>query len=119
MIVCKKCKVSKEKKEFTKDKNHIHGIRYSCKECRNKKSRTRYAADSEFRDKVLKRCKQDNDKMLVRALRNTKELSDSYVIASLRRGTSLTSKDIRKHPELIKAKRQIIKNIRKCRESRI
>jgi len=47
--------------------------------------------------------------------KNIFEISDTYVIAELKRGTTLTTKDIRKFPELIEAKRQTIKNKRLCK----
>jgi len=46
-----------------------------------------------------------------------KELQDNYVISQLTKRSKLTSKDVRKYPELIEAKRLILKTKRLCRTS--
>lgn len=45
------------------------------------------------------------------------ELQDCYVITQITKRSNLTSKEIRNHPELIEAKRIIIKTKRLCRTS--
>lgn len=119
MIICKRCKDPKEKKYFPKDDKNKQGVSATCKPCKNEIRRLRYKNDTTYRNKQKDRQKRYNKDSLKRVSKGIKELSDVYIIASLKRGTDLTTKDIREVPELIKAKRQIIKNIRKCRQSRI
>lgn len=45
------------------------------------------------------------------------ELQDHYVISQITRRSNLKSKDVRKHPELIEAKRLLIKTKRLCKTS--
>jgi hypothetical protein len=45
------------------------------------------------------------------------ELQDNYVISQITKRSNLTSKEVRKYPELIEAKRIIIKTKRLCRTS--
>ena len=95
-----------------KDKRNKDGLQNKCNNCYNEKRRLRYAEDPM---KYRERQKKYNSYALQKATKHIKEISDTYVIAELKRGTSLTTKDIRKFPELIETKRQIIKNKRLCR----
>ena len=45
------------------------------------------------------------------------ELTDNYIAGRLTYNTNLTCSDVRKHPELIEVKRQIIKTKRLCKTS--
>jgi len=94
-----------------KDKRNKDGFQKNCNDCTNKKRRLNYSLNpKKYRD----RQKKYNNYALDKAKKHTKEISDTYVIAELKRGTTLTTKDIRKFPELIETKRQIIKNKRLC-----
>lgn len=60
--------------------------------------------------------KQRNpDKILEKDRRHRDELKDCYVIQKIIRGTELNAQDIRENPELIEAKRLIIKTKRLCK----
>ena len=96
-----------------KDKRNKDGLQNKCNDCFNEKRRERYSLNP---DKYKQRQKKYNSYALQKAKKHIKEISDTYVIAELKRGTSLTTKEIRKFPELIETKRQIIKNKRLCRE---
>lgn len=99
-----------------KDKRNKDGFQNKCNDCLNEKRRERYSFNPE---KYKKRQKKYNSYALKKAKKHIKEISDTYVISELKRGTSLTTEDIRKFPELIEVKRQIIKNKRLCRELKI
>ena len=100
------------KSDFCKDKRNKDGLQATCNDCKNKKRRLKY---SENPQKYREKQKKYNDYALKKAKRHIFEISDTYVIAELKRGTTLTTKDIRKFPELIEAKRQTIKNKRLCK----
>jgi len=110
----KKCECGKE--VTAKDKRNKDGLQKKCNDCYNKKRRLNYSLNPE---KTRKRQKKYNNYALEKAKKNSKEISDVYVIAELKRGTNLVNKDIRQFPELIEAKRQLILNKRLCRELRI
>lgn len=104
-------------KEVTaKDTRLKSGFAKWCNDCLNEKRRLKYSLNP---NKYKERQKKYNDYALEKAKKNIKEISDVYVIAELKRGTDLTSKDIRKFPELIETKRQLILNKRLCRELKI
>lgn len=89
-----------------KDKRNKDGLQNKCNDCLNKIRRQKYAANPEpFRT----RQKKYNNYALQKAKKHISDISDTYVISELKRGTSLTTEDIRKYPELIETKRQIIK----------
>ena len=96
-----------------KDKRNKDGLQAKCSLCYNKIRRLKYASNpTHFRE----RQKKHNAYALEKARKHIKEISDTYVIAELKRGTNLKTVDIREFPELIELKRQIIKNKRLCRK---
>lgn len=58
-----------------------------------------------------------NSKILKKENISRKTLDDNYIIKQIRGTSKLKAKDIRKHPELIEAKRLIIKTKRLCKTS--
>ena len=95
-----------------KDKRNKDGLQKWCNECVNEKRKEKYKENPKpFRD----RQKKYNKYALQKAKKHIQEISDVYVIAELKRGTTLNTKDIKKFPELIETKRQIIKNKRLCK----
>lgn len=98
-----------------KDKRNKDGLQNKCNKCVNSKRRKAYELNpTHYRE----RQKKYNGYALKNAKRNVEILSDFYIIAELKRGTSLTTEDIKKHPELINVKRQIIINKRKVRDEK-
>lgn len=106
----KLCKCGKE--VTAKDNRNKDGLQKRCNNCENEIRRNRYKLNP---NKYKERQKKYNGYALEKAKKHIETISDIYIIAELKRGTDLTTKDIRKHPELIEAKRQIIKNKRLCR----
>ena len=95
-----------------KDKRNKDGLQKKCNSCYNEIRNKRYKANPKpFKE----RQKKYNKYALQKAKKHIQEISDVYVIAELKRGTTLNTKDIKKFPELIEAKRQIIKNKRLCK----
>jgi len=95
-----------------KDKRNKDGYQKRCNDCINDIRRKRYKDNPQkYRD----RQKKYNDYALAKQLNHIATISDVYVISELKRGTNLTTKEIRQFPELIETKRQIIKNKRLCR----
>lgn len=106
----KNCKCGNE--ITLKDKRNKDGFQSKCNSCLNEIRRFRYKENpKQYRDRQKKYKDYANQK----AKRHINTISDTYVISELKRGTNLTSLDIRKHPELIEAKRQLIKNYRLCK----
>jgi hypothetical protein len=95
-----------------KDKRNKDGLQNKCNGCLNDARRLRYSLNP---TKHRQRQKNYSEYANQKAKRHIETISDTYVIAELKRGTGLTTADIRKHPELIEAKRQLIKNYRLCR----
>lgn len=95
-----------------KDKRNKDGYQAKCNECYNENRRLKYKQNPL---KHRERQKKYNNYALEKAKKHIEKISDTYVIAELKRGTDLTTNDIRKHPELIELKRQIIKNKRLCK----
>jgi acetyl-CoA carboxylase beta subunit len=95
-----------------KDKRNKDGLQAKCNDCYNEKRRLVYKDNP---DKFKERQKKYNDYALTKAKKHIETISDTYVIAELKRGTNLTTPEIRNYPELIEAKRQIIKNKRLCK----
>ena len=118
MKTCNRCNKQKEKKYFGKDKRNKDGLQGRCKECVNEVRSIRYKNDSEYREKQKQIQKKYLKQANLRAKKHIEALTDFYLIKSLKRGTNLTTEDIKKHPELIEAKKQIILNQRLCRELR-
>lgn len=114
--ICNKCKEPKELNLFHSDKRNKDGKQATCIMCYNETRNKRYREDSEYRNKQKKRQNKYLKKANLRAKKHIKELSDFYLIKSLKRGTNLTTEEIKKHPELIEAKKQIILNKRLCQE---
>ena len=110
MKVCKKCNLPKE--DFGKDKRAPDGLQRVCNECTNQRRREKYLENPQ---KYREQQKKYNEYALEKAKKHIREISDTYVIAELKRGTTLTTKDIREFPELIELKRQTIKNKRLCK----
>jgi len=96
-----------------KDNRNKDGLQKWCNSCVNERRSLRYK-ENPF--KIRERQKKYNSSALERQKKHIKEISDTYVIAELKRGTNLNSKEIREYPELIEAKRQIIKNKRLCQK---
>lgn len=115
---CKICNVAKPLSDFGKDKRNKDGKQGKCYECRNEIRRTRYSEDEEYRNSQKERQKKYNDYANQNAKKHIANLSDFYIIKEIKRGTNLTTEDVKKHPELIELKRQIIKNKRKCRKQK-
>ncbi len=105
MKICTDCGLPKE--HFPKDKRNKDGLQGRCTECRSKR-----------RKGTHKHNPKNNAYQLRKQLRHIEQLSDVYVIAELKRGTQLTTKDIRKHPELIELKRQVLINKRKIKDEK-
>ncbi|QIG62331.1 hypothetical protein [Tenacibaculum phage JQ] len=116
MKICNYCKEEKENKYFGKDKRNKDGLQGTCRKCCNEKRTERYKNNEAYRNKCKQRIKKYNKKANERAKKHVEQLTDFYLIASLKRGTNLTTEDIKQHPELIQAKKQIILNQRLCRE---
>jgi hypothetical protein len=110
MKTCKTCK--EPNKKFLKDKRTPDGYQTECTECINERRRNKYSKNP---TKYRERQKKYNTYALEKAKKHISETSDTYVIAELKRGTTLNTKDIRKFPELIETKRQTIKNKRLCK----
>lgn len=109
----KLCKCGKE--VTAKDKRNKDGLQKRCNDCENKIRRNRYKLNP---NKYKQRQKKYKEYALNKAKFHSENLTDTYIIAELKRGTDLTTKDIRKYPELIETKRQIIKNKRLCKTSK-
>ena len=120
MKPCSKCKVQKELSAFGKWSKGKDGHRPDCKQCRqiesqqqkanqNARCKARYATDEKYRTKVKERQKRYNPASNTRMKGHIKNYSDTYVIAAIKRGTDLKTKDIRQHPELISAWRETMK----------
>lgn len=107
----KKCECGNQ--VTAKDKRNKDGLQKKCNECYNEIRKLKYDKNPH---KYREYQKRYNSKSLERMKKHIREISDTYVIAELKRGTSLVADDIRKFPELIELKRQIIKNKRLCRK---
>lgn len=112
MKQCYRCGDNKEESCFGKDSRNKDGLQATCNSCVNKRRQELYKQNSQ---KYRERQKKYNDYALEKAKKHIREVSDTYVIAELKRGTTLTAEDIRKIPELIELKRQVIKSKRLCK----
>lgn len=115
MKTCKKCKEEKSIDLFSPDKRNKDGKQSTCRLCCNLIRKEKYKNDNNYRIKQKEHQKKYSVKANERAKLHIKNLSDFYVIKELKRGTDLTTEDVKKYPELIELKRQTIINKRKCR----
>jgi hypothetical protein len=113
--ICNKCLNNKSLSEFGNDKRNKDGKQGRCYSCCNDVRNMKYLKCNHYRDKERKRQKKYSKSSLERAKKHIKNLSDFYIIKELKRGTNLKTEDIKKYPEMIETKRQIIKNKRLCR----
>lgn len=60
MKQCSKCKVTKPKSEFSKDKSKADGLQYQCKECRKQYDKQWYAANRERINEHQKQYREAN-----------------------------------------------------------
>lgn len=97
---CKKCNQLKDTSCFRKRKHRNNHYSSPCKNCISKQ------------DSIYKKRKRVNE--AERERNETENLTDKYVIKLLREVSGLTSKEIRKYPELIEAKRLTLKIKRLC-----
>ena len=109
MKICKNCN---EIGIFGKDKRAPDGLQRVCNKCTNLRRQELYKLNP---NKYKERQKKYAKESLKRMTKHINEISDTYVIAELKRGTTLNTADIRKIPELIEIKRQLIKNKRLCK----
>ena len=116
MKTCKKCNTPKEPIFFPKDKRYKDGHFTTCSVCVNSRRRDRYSKDETHRDKLKQRQKKYHEYANKNAKKHIDNLSDFYIIKELKRGTNLTTEDIKKVPELIELKRTLIKIKRQCRK---
>lgn len=94
-------------KNFGPDVRNKDGHGGICKYCR-----------SSSRKGTHKHNPKNNAYQLRKQLQHIAQVSDVYVIAELKRGTNLTAKDIRRYPNLIEAKRQVIINKRAIKDEK-
>jgi len=99
------------KQVTAKDKRNKDGLQKKCNICYNGIRNKRY---KENPNPIKQRQKKYNNYQAKKQKEHARLITDTYVIAELKRGTTLTTKDIIKFPELIETKRQIIKNKRLC-----
>lgn len=118
MKVCNKCKIPKDLDDFSPDKRAKDGKQATCKYCSNLFRRNRYKTDENYKTTCKKRQKKYLKYANKKAKKHIQDVSDFYVIAELKRGTDLTTEEIKKFPHLIEAKRQVILNKRLCKTSK-
>lgn len=112
---CKRCLNDKSIQLFGNEKRNKDGKQSRCYDCCNEVRRVKYSNDEEYRKKQKTRQKKYNKYANNNAKKHIKNLTDFYIIKELKRGTVLTTEDVKNHPDLIETKRQIIKNKRLCR----
>ena len=102
--ICNDCELPKN--NFTKDNRNKDGLQGRCNDCRSikRKGTHKYYPNPEYSRKNAKK--------------HIDLLSDFIVIAELKRGTNLTTEDIKKHPVLIEAKRQVLLTKRKLKNEK-
>tara|TARA_R110002051_G_C8769409_1_gene503357 strand:+ start:28934 stop:29302 length:369 start_codon:yes stop_codon:yes gene_type:complete len=115
MKECNSCKKIKGSECYGKDKRNKNGIQGICNYCKNEKRALRYLLDIDYKNKQKENQKKYAIKARERANKHVKELSEFYIIASLKRHTDLTTEDIKKFPKLIECKKQILINKRLCK----
>jgi hypothetical protein len=94
--MCLKCKVHKSKSDFHTDNRLKCGVKSKCKECYRE-----YLTIPEY---ASRRARQSSESIK----RSKEKVTDNYVIRMLCHHNELTPDDIRKLPELIAIKKQII-----------
>mgnify|MGYP003652087023 CR=1 FL=1 len=126
---CNKCKNQMTKDWFDKNKGYKKKWRKENpdkvrQENLNAKPRTdkwrkenKYTLKIKKREYRLKNIDYIKKNKPIEARKARKELQDCYVIGRITRDSNLKASDIRKHPELIEAKRIIIKTKRLWRTS--
>lgn len=126
---CNKCKIQMTKNWFDKNKCYKQQWRKEntekVKEYNLKsKSRTdKWRKENKEQIKVkkskyrLENIKYIKSKKIIEQKIAIEKLQDNYVISQITKRSKLTSKEVRKHPELIKVKRIIIKTKRLCKTS--
>lgn len=62
MKQCKKCKLKKPKKDYSKCSNYKDGLYYMCKECKNNIDRANYHNNKELKLKKLKNYHKNKEK---------------------------------------------------------
>lgn len=123
---CNKCKEKKPVSCFGYYKKSSDGLRSHCKDCRkieskqqlpnqNKRRSHRWHNDEDYRAKESKRHKKYNPKANERERNKIAEFSDNYVIKAIKRGTDLTTEDIKEYPMLIEVQREHMKLNRKLK----
>jgi hypothetical protein len=112
MKLCKRCEKSGK---FLKDKRTADGLQRVCTLCANTRRKEAYKLNPEKYRQAQKKYAKDSLKRMTKHIR---DISDTYVIAELKRGTNLNTFDFLKFPELIETKRQLIKNKRLCKISK-
>lgn len=105
---CNKCGLPKEFSKYHSDKRNSDKLQGICKDCYNTTRNLKYALNIEYKRKILQRAKKYSSKSLIRQKQYIETFSDSYVIASLKRGTNLTTFDIKQYPDLIESQKQIL-----------
>lgn len=116
---CNRCKQSLPATAFGKDnRTKKDGLQGQCRYCQNEVRRIRYAKDPSYNKRMRERQRKYNANANKRQRANIENFSDTYVIAALKRGTTLDTKDIRKYPELIETQRLIMQSRRKCKKSK-
>lgn len=94
--VCIKCKEEKDIDEFFVDRRLKDGHFGRCKECCKE-----WVESDEVK---ARRVRQSGDSIK----RSKDKLTDNYVIRQICHHSNLTPNDVRKYPQLIETKRQII-----------
>jgi hypothetical protein len=103
----------KRNPEKVKQENLIGSIRVKLWCLKNKERLRR------IKREYKKRFKEHLSEINKKSSRKVREqLFDSYVITKITRGSSLTRKEVKKHPMLIELKREIIRTRRLCRKSK-
>ena len=103
--ICSDCKEDKPIENFpykTYRKDGSKNRKACCRECLSKQRK-------EWNKNNPERQKKNNKKIRMRCKSYSADLADTYIISMLVSRSSLLTKDIRKYPELIEARRQIIK----------
>lgn len=126
---CNKCKNQMTKDWFDKNKDYKKKWRKENPEKVKEENLRAKPRTDEWRKENKKTLKEKKAKYRLKNIEYIKskkpdeekkareELQDNYVISQITKRSNLTSKDVRKYPELIEIKRLIIKTKRLCRTS--
>jgi|TARA_R110000851_G_scaffold315820_1_gene478584 uncharacterized protein (UPF0262 family) len=130
--ICVKCNevksidnYSKYKYKPKKDGTQKIALRKYCNNCKNKITKDWFDKNKDYKKKWRKekpeRVKQENRKRQKKhnkwSQKSRDKLTDSYVIGQITKRSILTAEIVRKIPELIEAKKIIIKTKRLCKTS--